>query len=134
VSAEKNVEIARKAYEAATRRPKPDFDTVNALYHRDHELVSLSSRVEGGRLVGAAGFRSWLETFDEAFASMEIDIEQVRAIDEERVLLVAGGRLVGRRGGVPVEQRFAQIITVREEMVVRSEVYSSLEAALEAAG
>ena len=31
-----NVEIVRRAMEAANRRPKPDFATVNDLYHPDH--------------------------------------------------------------------------------------------------
>jgi hypothetical protein len=43
---EENVEIVRRATEAALRRP-PDWNTVNALYHPRHELISLISRVEG---------------------------------------------------------------------------------------
>jgi len=43
-----NVEIVRRAYEAVIRKPKPDFATINDLYHPDHELISLISLPEGG--------------------------------------------------------------------------------------
>ena len=45
---QENVEIVRRAFQAAFRKPKPDVDTLNALYHSDHEFVSLIQRIEGG--------------------------------------------------------------------------------------
>ena len=36
---EKNVKIVRAAIEATMRRPKPDWETVNALFHPDHEFL-----------------------------------------------------------------------------------------------
>jgi hypothetical protein len=54
---EENVEIARRAMTAAFQRPKPDFATVNALYHPDHELISGLSDVEGRSFPGIRGFR-----------------------------------------------------------------------------
>jgi hypothetical protein len=44
---QENVEIARRACEAAWRRPQPDFDTLNALAHPDHEMFTVQSLVEG---------------------------------------------------------------------------------------
>jgi ketosteroid isomerase-like protein len=131
---QENVEIVRRAYEAATRRPKPDFAAVNALYHPDHEFVSLASRVEGRSFVGAEGFREVLQSYADTFESWDAKIEEIRGIDAERVLVVADVNAIGRRGGVHVEQRFVYVLTVQDGKVVRTELYSSPEDALEAVG
>ena len=129
-----NVEIARRAYEAGTRRPQPDFATVNALYDPDHELVTPLSRLEGTTYRGAAGFRKWLGSRPEDWESLTFRIDDARAIDEERVLLVATFTGRGRRGGVQVEQQQGLLVTVREGRVVRTEAYNSVDEATAAAG
>jgi ketosteroid isomerase-like protein len=65
-----NVEVVRRALEAAVRKPKPDFATVNALYDPDHELVTPISRLEGATLRGAEGFRTWLTGIGEGLGFM----------------------------------------------------------------
>jgi ketosteroid isomerase-like protein len=124
------VQIARRAYEAGTRRPKPDFETVNALYHPEHELVTPLSRLEGTSYTGADGFREWLGSRPEDWESMTFRIDDARAIDEERALLVATFVGRGRRGGVEVEQEQGLIVTVRDGQVVRTESYNSVDEAL----
>jgi ketosteroid isomerase-like protein len=128
------VEIARRAYEAGTRRPEPDWGTVNALFHRDHELVTPLSRLEGASYGGMAGFREWLVSRPEDWESMEFRLGEARAIDGERVLLIAEFTGRGRRGGVEVEQEQGMIVTVREGRVVRTEAYNSISEAEAAAG
>ena len=60
---QENVEIVRRAFEAAIRRPRPDFDTVNALFHPEHEYVSrIELGLEGGSARGGRGYRDWLTT------------------------------------------------------------------------
>jgi ketosteroid isomerase-like protein len=131
---EENVEIVRRALEAGWRRPKPDFATVNDLFHPDHELLSSTTRAEGGSQRGAQGFREVLGSLDEAFESWEGSVEQVRSIDKERVLVTAVMTALGKRGGVPVKQRFWYVVTVRDGKLTRTEGYTSVEEALEAAG
>ena len=91
-------------------------------------------RVEGGSQRGAQGFREVLRSFDEVFESWEGSVEQVRSIDKERVLVAAVVTARGKRGGVPVKQRFGYVVTVRDGKLTRTEGYSSFEEALEAAG
>jgi ketosteroid isomerase-like protein len=131
---EENVEIVRRATEAAVRRPKPDVETMNALYHPDHEFVSLLERLEGGVAEGARGYRDWLAENDEAWERWEISIERLESLDDERVLLET--RFVGlsKRVRMPVEQSTAAMVTVRHGKIVRSELYADREQALEAAG
>ena len=129
-----NVEIVRRALEAAVRKPKPDFATVNSLYDPDHELVTPISRLEGDTLRGAAGFRTWLTEIGEDWASWEARIDQLTEIDQNRVLVVWWFIASTRRSGVPIEQQNAFVVTVRNGKVVRSDNYSSPEEALEAVG
>lgn len=133
MSREENVEIVRRAVQAATRRPKPDFATVNELYHPDHELLSLPARVEGRSSRGVAEYREWLTTWTEVFESWEAEIEEVTAIDDEHVMVVMTVD-ARSRAGVPITQRFWQVATITDRKVTRTEVWSSREQALAAAG
>jgi hypothetical protein len=60
-----NVDLARRAFQAAARRP-PDWETVNATYDPEHELVSRFDQLEGGSSKGASGFRDWMARMREA--------------------------------------------------------------------
>jgi ketosteroid isomerase-like protein len=132
---QENVEIARRACEAAWRRPRPDFDTLNALAHPDHEMFTVQSLVEGGGYRGAQGFRDWLSSWGETFGEeWEVSVKQARAIDDERVLVTGWMNAHGLRGGVPVEQEFWVVMRVRGGKVTRSAVYTERAQALEAAG
>jgi hypothetical protein len=47
---------------ASARRPTPDFETINALYHPEHVLVTLpTSKLGEAEAVGTAGFKALLE-------------------------------------------------------------------------
>jgi ketosteroid isomerase-like protein len=131
---QENVELVRRALEAGGRRPKPDFDTVNALYHPEHVFVAAISGVEGRSYRGAKGFRDYLREMDEVWAEREWRFERLEAIDAERVLAV--GVFSGRSqlAGVPQQWPFANVVTVRDGKVVRTENYGSVESALEALG
>jgi ketosteroid isomerase-like protein len=132
MASEDVVGIARRAYEAGTRRPKPDLATVNALYHPDHELVTPLSRLEGTTYSGAAGFREWFSSRPDDWDSMTFRLDEARAIDHARVLLATTFAGRSRRGGVPVEQEQGLIVTVRDGKVTRTEAYNSVDEALAA--
>ena len=70
----------------------------------------------------------------EAWESWEVAIERVAAINHDRVLVVFLFDAKSKRGGVPVVDRFASVVTVRDRKVARSETYSSPEQALQASG
>jgi ketosteroid isomerase-like protein len=129
-----NVEVVRRAFEAALRKPKPDFATVNALYDPNHELVTPIRRLEGVTLRGAEGFRTWLRDVGEHWESWEMRLDPPTEIDHDRVLVRWWFVGRGKRGGVPVEQLNAFVVTVRDGKVARTETYSSPREALEAVG
>jgi ketosteroid isomerase-like protein len=130
-----NVEIVRRGIEAAIRRPEPDFATMNALYHPDHEFVSVvDSTLEGGSHRGMSGYREWLLGVEETVQSRS-RLEQVTEIDEERVLAIAPTRHEGRSSGVALaEERMAAVVTVRDGKLIHVEEYLNPSEALQAAG
>jgi ketosteroid isomerase-like protein len=129
-----NLEVVRRACKAALRRPKSDFTRVNALYHPDHELVALTSAVEGRTFWGAPGFREWLVDMSDAWESWEFALERAVEIDDDRILVVAVFSARSKRAGAPVEQRQGWVVTVQEGKVTRTETYSSPEEALRGVG
>jgi ketosteroid isomerase-like protein len=132
---QETVELVRRAVAAIFRRPKPDFATVNALYHPEHEQISIASRVEGeSGLRGARGFREVLDSYSETFEWWEASADEVRDIGDDRVLVTAVFTASGKRGGVPVEERFGMVVTVHDGKVTRTETFSSPEEALKAVG
>lgn len=129
-----NVEIVRRAYEAVIRKPRPDFATINDLYHPDHELISLISLLEGGSHRGARGYRDLrLNTLDAV--EWDSTVENVSEIDDNRVLVITPTRVRGKSSGVALkEERWGSTVTVRQRKITRTEIYSSPEQALRAAG
>jgi ketosteroid isomerase-like protein len=128
-----NVEIARRAIEAVVRTPKPDFAAVNTLFDPDHELVSLTT-LRGPAMRGAHGFREWLTNTGDAFESWQARVEEVRAIDKTRVLVVLTFMIEGRGSGIPYDQQMGMVITVRGGRIIRTETYPTPDEALEALG
>lgn len=44
---QENLDLVVRAIQAAIKKPKPDFETVDALYDPDHVLVSLAANTLG---------------------------------------------------------------------------------------
>ncbi len=130
---QENVEIVRAAVEATMRRPKPDWETMNALFHPDHEFLPRDVGLVGGSVRGAQGYREWLTSISETL-EWEVKLAEITEIDHERVLAVTPTKFRGRQSGAETEQRIAAVVTVREGKVVRTELFQSPKQALEAAG
>jgi ketosteroid isomerase-like protein len=130
---QENVDVVRRAAEAAMRRPEPDWETVNQLYAPDHQFISLISPLDGEAHQGARGFRDWLESV-EAVGEWESRIEDVRAGPDGRIVVIARFRQRTRRAGIPFDQRTGAVVTVRDGLIRRTEAYPTPEDALEAVG
>jgi ketosteroid isomerase-like protein len=131
---QENLDLVVRAMEAVLRRPKPDFETVNALYHPDHVLVSLGAQSLGeGEAKGARGFKQWLEQTDDA---IRWDAELRGAVDlgPDRVLAVQSVRFEGASSGIETEERVWSVVTVVDGQITRTDTYLDPVKALEAAG
>lgn len=132
---ETNVAIVLKHFEDTNTR---DFAAVMDAYADDvtlalhGEVGPLSSAATGKAAVGE-WFGDWFRQFDRDY---RFDIEESRGVGD-RVFVLATHRGRGRGSGVPVEERWAYVYTVREGTVSRVELWNgrdAREAALAALG
>ena len=131
---QENLDLVVRATRAAIKRPKPDFETVNALYHPDHVFVSLTANTLGeGEAKGAAGYKAWLQQIDGA-VSWEGELKGAVDVGPDKVLAATVTRFKGASSGIEVEQRTWNVVTVVEGKITRTEIYNDPIQALEAAG
>ena len=131
---EENIEIVRRAYAAALRRPSPDLETTDALFDRDAVIVPIATTAEGRTLRGVDGFREYLADLDGIARSWEAKVLEVEELDDERVLAEAHHVGISREAGVPWEENVWYLVTLRDGRIVRTETYRSRDEALVAAG
>ena len=70
--AQENVEIVRRAFEAATRRPEPDLDTLTELTHPDAEMTTDYGAMGGDSFIGVEGFRQALKELQKGGCAQEL--------------------------------------------------------------
>jgi ketosteroid isomerase-like protein len=130
--AQNGIQIVREAFEAFS---SGDVERVVEITHPDFEgVVPPELSAEPDTYRGHAGIRRYFASFLEAF-------DEIR-FDPERFWEAAGGLIVvsmrvtakGKVTAIAVEQRNAQVCTVREGKLRSVVTYASLADALAAAG
>ena len=96
------------------------------------EVVNAKGWVVEATYHGREGVRQWWREMSEAFSDAVLEVEEVERIDEETFLTVQ--RLKGhfRTTGIPMNARWASILTVREGLIVRAVGYLSKSRAQQA--
>jgi ketosteroid isomerase-like protein len=128
---EENVEIVRKAIDAFDRG---DLDAW--LGFLSPEVVWESLPLPGFRDVyrGRAGAREWRELLLEVFKEAHLEIEEITALSDDRVLIVSRVTGRGRGSGVPVERPSCEVSWLADGLITRRQVFWTRDEALEAAG
>jgi ketosteroid isomerase-like protein len=128
MTAERNVEVVRNAYEAFNRR---DFDAALASAADDvtwRPLFSVETPLLRGKNEIRAAWARQVEALD-----LRVEIKELVALGDSRVLAVARwtGRGVG--SGAPVEATAAQLVTLERGRAISTETYATKAEALAAA-
>jgi ketosteroid isomerase-like protein len=141
VMSREDLDLVRRAVRAAEARPKPDFATINEVFHPDHVFVPLLGQLEGEVFRGGRGYQQFLQEHaghldpgSDAAISWESDFEGAVDVGNHKVLVVSNTRYRGSASGVEVEQRTWAVMTVRDGRVSQTELYTDPAQALEAAG
>jgi ketosteroid isomerase-like protein len=106
---------------------------MNALYHRDHVLMS-DWGVEAKTYRGAPGFIEAMADLDAAWQEWRQEVEDVLDAGEEGVVVLVRLKARGSESGVPVDQPWAMVITLRDGKLIASRSFLDRRRALEAAG
>jgi ketosteroid isomerase-like protein len=127
-----NVEIARRAWEAWSGG---DFDGLFALLSPN--VVFDTSHLRDWpepEYVGHTGFRRFLTEWLEVWEAFEVGVDELVAAPDGRVVSVFWQRGKGRTSGLAMDVKWALISMIRDDKVLRIDVYESRQQALEAVG
>ena len=128
---QENVDIVRRVTEAFNGG---DIERILEVLHPDFETsVPPEFSAEPDTYSGHEGIRRYFESFNEAMADVHFHQEGFRDVGP---YVVVSLRLTarGRTTGIAVEQRLAQVWTVREGKPVQVRNFASMAQALRAAG
>lgn len=130
IDSEQCVEIVRSVYAAHARG---DMAAVFDSYQPDIEWQTLSIAPGAMAYRGHEGVRTFMRAWLGAWREWHIDVEEVSGLGADRVLTVFRQYGMMRDSEFEVEQRVAQIWTLREGRVARVQDFSSRAAAVESA-
>ncbi|HEX6459385.1 MAG TPA: nuclear transport factor 2 family protein [Thermoleophilaceae bacterium] len=126
---DERIELARRAYQTFN-----DGDVDYALFHPELRIVQTSSLVgTAGTFTGHAGLRRSAEELREGFEELRFEPEDYTELEDGRLLVRC--RFVGRgtRSGIELDADVWHILTFRDGLLARMEVYPSRRRALAAA-
>jgi ketosteroid isomerase-like protein len=122
-----NVAIVLDLYERVARG---ESDSVADLLHRD---IEWSMPHPGGEARGVAEVGRFWREFNSAWDNHVMELEEARALDDERVLVLFNERATGRASGIETAASPAVIWTLRDGKIVRMQAWLDRAEALEAA-
>jgi ketosteroid isomerase-like protein len=127
-----SIQIVRQGLEAFS---SGEIERIVEMTHADFEgSVPPELSTEPDTYRGHEGIRRYFETFAEAVDHIRFEPERFWKAGPD--VVVASVRMTGRgrQTSIPIEQRNAQVWTLREGKLWRGVTYASLSAALAAAG
>ena len=128
---EENVELVRDSFAAWERGDLEWLDR-----HTDPEVeIAQPPNLPGtSTYTGKEGLREALRDWPSQWEDFRIALVETTALDQGRVLAMTRQVGRGKGSGVEVEADFAFVFTVRQGKLVRWQMFTSREEALEAAG
>jgi ketosteroid isomerase-like protein len=131
---QENVEVVRRAFEAATWTPEPDFETLAELAHPEHEMTTDYGAMGGGSFVGVEGFRKLLTEFDADWGQWRQEFDDVLDAGDQGVVVFGHIVAQGQSSGVPVEGHWAALVKLHDGQLTSTRFFADRDEALEAAG
>jgi ketosteroid isomerase-like protein len=130
---QEDVDLVVRALEAVARRPRPDFETINQLFHPDHVLVPIeATKLGGSEVEGASGYKRWLESVAN-ITPWEMEVVSAVATGPSTVLVTITLRFRGAASGAELDQATWLVVTVEDGRLRRTETHFDEAEALEAA-
>jgi ketosteroid isomerase-like protein len=124
-----NLEIARRSFQEMRTGSYE-----GGVWDPEVEVINAKGWALESSYHGHDGLRRWWDDLAEAFGEFDVKLEEVMAIDEERVLSTQ--RFVGqfRTTDIPFDGLWAAILWIRDGRVVRAQGFLSKRRAMRAAG
>jgi ketosteroid isomerase-like protein len=127
-----SIQIVKEGLEAFS---SGEIERIVEMTHADFEgSVPPELSAEPDTYRGHAGIRRYFETFADAVDHIHFEPERLWKAGPDMVVALVRMTGRGRQTSIPIEQRNAQVWTLREGKLWRGVTYASLAAALAAAG
>jgi ketosteroid isomerase-like protein len=132
---QENVEIVREAYRVLAKGvdERAASSLVEAGLADPDGEIDFRTAYPDGQVLRLAGMTEFFDTQPWG-RSLRFEAESIKAAGTDRVLVFVRVRGVGSGSGVEIEGRLAHLITIRENRLARTEVYTDRDKALKAAG
>ena len=121
-----NVDVVLSLYDRVARGERP-----RDLFHED---VEWSMPHPGGQVHGLEELRAFWGDYESTWQSRVIEIDDIRELDDERVLVFFRETATGRASGIETNASPAAIWTIRDGKVARFQAWIERADALRAAG
>jgi ketosteroid isomerase-like protein len=127
-----NVEVARRGFTALARG---GVDAAAEFWHPAISWRAIENAPDDvGEMHGIEAARRYVEDWFDTFDDFESVPEEVLALGNDQVLAVIHISGRARSSGIPTEQRYANVSTIRDGKIVRVREYATKDEALKAAG
>jgi ketosteroid isomerase-like protein len=127
---EENLRLVREGFAAMERG---DVEAMVELVDPEVEFVNPDYALEAGTRHGPSGYRTALEATLDIFEDFKFNLDEIVDLEDR---IVVTGRFVARSkgSGVPIDQPFGHVFTVRDSKLLRHEWYRTPAEAYAAAG
>ena len=102
--------------------------------HPDVEFEDLPEAIEERHRRGLSGIEDWIASIEQVWEDPRIRAEEVTELDDETLLVVYHFVARARGLGIEVEQRLANLFTLRDGLVIRWRIFLTTDEAMEAFG
>jgi ketosteroid isomerase-like protein len=126
-----NVDVVRQIFVAFNRR---DWETWESHHHPDVEWLNPPEFPEADPRQGVDSIRRFFADLIETGSEWNVEVDEVRSVDRDRVLMQGRSVGVGRGSGIPFDDPLFQLLDFEDGRVRRVETFRSVAEALEAAG
>jgi ketosteroid isomerase-like protein len=130
---QENLDTVREAWDAWLRG---DTDALFSSYFDPNVVYDLTHFREwpDHTYRGLEGVRRGLTEWREVWVAWEAGVDEILTVPDGRVVVLTWQRGKGRESGLPMDMRWAQIITLRHGKITRVVAYDDRAEALEVAG
>ncbi len=125
-----NTEVIRRLTEAINAG---DIESALELFDPEVRFEPRRTPIQGA-YSGHAGVREWWADTQETFTEFRLELEEIRAIGDERLLVLGTVHARGGSSGVETDVPSASIVALSDGRIAEFKDYGEPDKALEAAG
>jgi ketosteroid isomerase-like protein len=130
-----NVEAFRRGFAVFNRTFTGATNEYFELLDEEVEWVPITAFLDGATYRGKDGVRKWMDDLRRDWEIYELTWEEVRDLDDDRVLAIGSWHARGRRSGVELHlQQATWLVHYRNRKIIRLQTFTDRSEALEAVG